>query len=100
MKKDKLVKKKPFKDKIAFLIGASTGMGRAIAKDFVDLGGSVLIIARRKDILEEAAKEIKQKISNESQFVLSKPCDATDMENLKSLLEDFIKNYGAPRLYI
>ncbi|MFX0143463.1 MAG: SDR family NAD(P)-dependent oxidoreductase, partial [Candidatus Hodarchaeota archaeon] len=80
MKKDKLVKKKPFKDKIAFLIGASTGIGRAIAKDFVDLGGSVLIIARRKDILEEATKETKQKISYESQFVVSRSCDATDME--------------------
>jgi 3-dehydrosphinganine reductase len=96
LKKDKLIKKKPFKNKTAFLIGASTGMGRAIAKDFVELGGSVLIIARRKNILEEAAKEIDQKISNESQFVEFKSCDATDMDMLKPLLEDFIKNYGVP----
>lgn len=96
MVKEKLIKKQPFKGKIAFLIGASTGMGRAIAKDFVNLGGSVLIIARRENILEEAASEIQQKIVNESQFVVSKSCDATDMEMLKPILEDSIKNHGVP----
>lgn len=96
MAKEKLIKKQPFKGKVAFLIGASTGMGRAIAKDFVQLGGSVLIIARRQNVLEEAAKEIQQKISDKSQFVDSISCDATDMEKLKPLLEDFIKNHGLP----
>ncbi|MFW9818160.1 MAG: SDR family oxidoreductase [Candidatus Thorarchaeota archaeon] len=96
MVKGKLIKKQPFKGKVAFLIGASTGMGRAIAKDFVNLGGSVFIIARRKDILEEAAGEIQQKIVNKSQFVISKSCDATDMEMLKPILEDSIKNCGVP----
>lgn len=96
MVKEKFIKKQPFKGKIAFLIGASTGMGRAIARDFIDLGGSVLIIARRKNILEEAASEIQQQITNESQFVISKSCDATDMELLKPIIEDSIKNHGVP----
>ncbi len=96
MVKEKLMKKQPFKDKIAFLIGASTGMGKAIAKDFVNLGGSVLIIARRKEILEEATEEIQQIKSDDSQFVISKSCDATDMEMLRPILEDSITNYGVP----
>ncbi len=96
MIKEKLIKKQPFQNKMAFLIGASTGMGRAIAKDFVNLGGSVLIIARRKDVLEEAVIEIQQMRSHESQFVVSKSCDATDMEMLKPILENSIKNHGVP----
>ena len=96
MKKDKLIKKKPFKSKLGFFIGSSTGMGRETAKLFVQIGGSVLMVARRQNILEEAAEEIKQYISNESQFVEILSCDATDMEKLRSLLEEFIKNHVVP----
>jgi 3-dehydrosphinganine reductase len=71
-------------------------MGRAIAKDFVNLGGSVLILARRENILEEAANEIRKQISNESQFVESISCDATEIEKLKPLLVPFVKKHGTP----
>ncbi|MFX0039474.1 MAG: SDR family NAD(P)-dependent oxidoreductase, partial [Candidatus Heimdallarchaeota archaeon] len=96
MVKDKLIKRQPFKGKKAILVGASTGMGRAIAKDFVNLGGSVLIIARRENILQEAAIEIHKQISNESQFVESISCDATEIEKLKPLLVPFVKKHGTP----
>jgi len=96
MLKEKLIEKQPLKDKLAFFIGASTGIGKVIAKDFVRLGSSVLIIARRQNILDEAAKEIRQQISDKLQFVEIISCDATVMEKLKPLLEDFIENYGIP----
>ncbi len=96
MVKEKLIKKKPFKGKLAFLIGGSTGMGRELAKQFVQLGGSALIVARRQSVLEEAAEEVKKLISEESQFIEIISCDATDMEKLKPLLENFIKKYKFP----
>ncbi len=96
MVKEKLIKKQPFKGKSAFLIGGSSGMGKAIANQFVQLGGNVLIIARRQNVLEEATEEIKHKILEESQSVEYISCDATDMEKLKPLLDNFIKNHGIP----
>ncbi|MFX1378986.1 MAG: SDR family oxidoreductase [Promethearchaeota archaeon] len=96
MVKDKLIKNQPFRGKIAILIGASTGIGKATAKLFVQLGGSVLIISRRQNILEEAVKDIKQIISHESQFVERMSCDATDFEKLNPILGDFIKNHRIP----
>ena len=96
MVKDKLIKKQPFRGKIAILIGASTGIGKATAKLFVQLGGSVLIISRRQNILEEAVKDIKQIISHESQFVEGMSCDVTDLEKLNPILGDFIKNHRIP----
>ena len=96
MLKEKLIKKHPLMGKLAFFIGASMGIGKAIAKDFVQLGSSVLIIARRQNFLQEAAKEMRKQISDESQIVEIISCDATDMEKLKPLLEDFIKKYGVP----
>ncbi|MFX1388533.1 MAG: SDR family oxidoreductase [Promethearchaeota archaeon] len=96
MVKKKLIEKQPLEGKTAILMGASTGMGKTIAKDFIHLGGSVLIIARRQDVLEEAAEDIKKIISQESQFVESISCDATSLEKLKPILEDFIRNHGVP----
>lgn len=96
MVKEKLIEKQPFEGKTAILIGASTGMGKAIAKDFVKLGGNVLIIARRQDVLEEAAEDIKNIILQGSQFVEAISCDATNLEKLKPILEDFIRNHEVP----
>ncbi len=95
-KRNKLVKKQPFKGKTAVVSGASEGIGKAIAKFFVELGASVCIIARRTDVLEEAKKEIQSLISEDSQFVEAIACDATDMAKLKPLLEGFVKKHGVP----
>ena len=42
----------------ALITGGSLGIGRAIATRFVESGGNVAIVARRADVLEEAAVEI------------------------------------------
>lgn len=44
----------------ALITGGSLGIGRAIAKRFIESGGNVAIVARRQDVLEEARKEIEQ----------------------------------------
>lgn len=42
----------------ALITGGSLGIGRAIATRFVESGGNVAIVARRADVLEQAAAEI------------------------------------------
>ena len=51
-----------FQDKIALVTGSGTGIGKAIATKFVEEGASVIILGRRKEPLEEAAKELEGKI--------------------------------------
>ena len=46
------------KDKVAVIVGASSGMGKAIAKTFVEAGAQLSIAARRGDVLEELATEL------------------------------------------
>ena len=96
MKKEKLIRKQPFKDKIAIITGGSQGLGKATAKYFVELGGSVCIIARRTEILEEAANEINKVKLDDSQFIESIACDTTIMDKLKPLLTEFIEKYRIP----
>ena len=95
-KRNKLIDKQPFKGKTAVVCGASEGIGKAIAKFFVELGASVCINARRVDVLEEAKKDIDSVKSEDSQFVEAIACDATDMDKLKPLFEGFVKAHGVP----
>lgn len=44
----------------ALITGGSLGIGRAIAKRFVEAGGNVAIVARRQETLDEAREEISQ----------------------------------------
>src|SRR5687768_11890394 len=44
--------------KTAIVTGGSKGIGKGIAKAFVDAGASVLITARKADVLEAAAADL------------------------------------------
>jgi len=96
MKKEKLIRQQPFKDKIAIITGGSQGLGKATAKYFVELGGSVCIVARRTEILKRAANEIDEVKFDDSQFIEIIACDTTIMDKLKPLLTEFIEKYGIP----
>jgi NAD(P)-dependent dehydrogenase (short-subunit alcohol dehydrogenase family) len=52
-----------FQGKIALITGSGTGIGKAIATKFVEQGASVIILGRRKEPLEEAAKGLQEIIS-------------------------------------
>jgi len=92
----KLIEKQPFKNQVAIVTGGSKGIGKATAKLIVQLGGSVLIIARGIEALEEAAAEMRSLITNEQQFVEIISCDTTDLDKLEPLLKEFIENHGVP----
>jgi short-subunit dehydrogenase len=45
--------------KVAFITGASSGIGAAMARDFARRGADVVLTARRRDRLEDLAEEIR-----------------------------------------
>ncbi len=96
MVKEKLIKKQPFKGKIAIICGGSKGMGKETARLFVKLGGSVCIVARGLETLKEAAKEIESVKVEDSQFVEIISHDTTEMDKLEPLFKAFIDNHGTP----
>jgi len=86
----------PFASKVAIIPGGSKGMGKATAKKFIQLGGSVCLIARNTEILKETQEECENLKSNNDQFVEIISCDTTDMEKLKPQIEEFIQKHGIP----
>lgn len=92
----KYKKSRPFSRTISIVCGGSKGIGKAIARSLVQYGGSVLIIARNKENLKQAAVEIDQFKQEKEQFVEILACDTSDMEKLKPLLAEFINKYKTP----
>ena len=87
---------KIFSGKTAIVAGGSKGIGRAVAIEFVKKGGSVCLIARNKDDLNNAVRAMEKARLSKSQSVAAISCDTTNLEKLKPLLEGFIKKNGVP----
>ncbi len=51
------------KNKIVFITGASSGIGKSTAYAFAKNGSNVIITARRKNLIDEIADDIKKKYS-------------------------------------
>lgn len=54
------MKKFPLMDKVAIVIGASRGIGFAIAKEYALAGAKVVISSRKQETLNQAAEKIKK----------------------------------------
>lgn len=68
-------------DKVALVTGGSKGIGRAIARAFVQQGASVAIVARHLEPLQEAARHLEDAGGRAVPMV----CDVTDAEQVQRL---------------
>ncbi len=73
-------------DKTILITGASSGIGRATAKVFLDAGWTVGLLARRKELLEEIAQ------GRDNAVVL--PADVTDPEAVEKAFARFAEVAG------
>lgn len=90
------IEKQPLKNKIAVICGGSKGIGKETAKHIILLGGSICIIAKDTNGLDIAAREMRDLIQDDSQFVETIACDATNQDELEPHLEKFINFHGIP----
>ncbi len=79
------------RDKVAIITGGSDGIGKAAALSMAQEGASVVIVARRPDVLEEATQDIKS--ATEGQ-VLPISADVTDPDSARSIVERTLNQYG------
>ncbi len=75
------------KGRVAVITGASSGLGKQMAKGFAEQGADLVILARRVEKLEELKVELEQK----GVRVLPIKCDVTsteDIDNAAKLAEE------------
>ncbi|MEX2099941.1 MAG: SDR family NAD(P)-dependent oxidoreductase, partial [Acidimicrobiia bacterium] len=77
--------------KVAIVTGGSEGIGRAAALSMAREGARVAIAARRRDVLERAADEIREATGGE---VLAVPCDVTDESQVRAMVDRVVQQWG------
>jgi len=77
-------------DKVAVVIGGTSGIGLAIAKGLAEAGADVVPTSRRKDQVEAAAKEIE----NRGRRSIRVTSDVSDRASLQNVLDESIKAFG------
>lgn len=74
---------------VAIVTGASSDIGKGVAKKFVEEGAKVVLIARNLEKLEQARDEIGNKDSTASMA-----CDLTDESQVMQTVNQIIDTYG------
>ncbi len=77
--------------KVAIVTGGSEGLGKATAERFAREGVRVAICARRKDVLDKAADEIRKASGGE---VLARAADVTRPEDVEAVVAATVAQWG------
>lgn len=77
-------------NKVALVTGASAGMGNSIGKLFAKEGASVVLIARRKEKLDELVNQIK----NDGGKAIAIAGDVTKEEDVQNAVKTAVDEYG------
>ena len=86
-----------FQNKIIVVTGSGTGIGKAIALKFAENGANIVIMGRRKEPLEEAAKELQQvinKVQSGSFVKIFSGVDVSDEKGVSEMFEELKKSHG------
>lgn len=79
-----------FQNKVVVVTGASSGIGRAIAREFAERRAIVILASRNENTLKALVSEF---ISNGG-TAMAFPTDVTDEEQCKSLIEGTVSTFG------
>jgi short-subunit dehydrogenase len=73
------------KQKKIWITGASSGIGKSVAEKFANEGWKVAVSARRKELLDELAKNPN---------IVSFPLDVTNRNQINEVFKNIIDNFG------
>ncbi|MHC5251668.1 SDR family NAD(P)-dependent oxidoreductase [Listeria kieliensis] len=76
--------------KVAVVTGASSGLGRDAALSYADYGADVALLARRKEKLDEVAREIEAK----GRKAIPIACDVSDEASVKAAVAEVIEHFS------
>jgi 3-dehydrosphinganine reductase len=86
--------------KWVFITGGSSGIGLALAELFASEGAHIAILARRKEVLDQAVAQISEKRNSKLQQVVSIQADVSDLEHLIPVLQAYEESNGTPEIVI
>src|SRR5271163_1419371 len=83
-------------NKRILITGGGTGLGKATAQRFLELGAEVYICGRRQDVLAATENELHARTggssSNNAKKIHSLPCDVRDPAAVEAMIETIWAN--------
>jgi NAD(P)-dependent dehydrogenase (short-subunit alcohol dehydrogenase family) len=76
--------------RVAVVIGATSGIGKAIAYGLADAGADVVPTGRRRNLVEEVARDVEQR----GRRSLVAVADVTDTDSINELARTVIEKFG------
>ena len=88
--------KKLTKLKLAYITGATKGIGRATAITFANAGWDLILLSRNEDMMEK----LKVELSNTQSNINLVKCDLSNSKEIENSVKKSIKKYGCPSVLI
>ncbi|MCC5937899.1 MAG: SDR family oxidoreductase [Lunatimonas sp.] len=88
---DGMLRKDALSGQVILVTGGGTGLGKSMSGYFLDLGAKVVIVSRKREVLEEAATELMERHGGE---VIPLACDISNAEEVERMFEKTIERAG------
>ena len=82
--------------KLAYITGATKGIGRATAVTFANAGWNLILLARNLEMLEM----LKDELSDTGATIKLVKCDLSSANEIDNIINESIKKYGCPSVLI
>lgn len=86
--------------KLALITGGSSGIGFALAENLVRQGNDVILVARRKELLDQRVKELRSLVQSPSQIVESIPIDVANWDDVLAMARQYLDKGMVPDVII
>ncbi len=77
--------------RVAVVTGCSTGLGVQMAKALASQGAAIVAVARRQNMIDAVAAEIREEFGVET---LAVRCDITDTEGVEAMVDTVLEKFG------
>jgi len=91
-----VARKKPLSEQVLIVTGASSGLGRAIARGAGERGAKVVVTARNGEALDDAVREIEA-FGGEA---LAVPADHAVQDEVAQVIEQTLDRFGRIDTYV
>lgn len=91
---------RPLCHRFVLVCGGSQGIGLSTAAEVVRRGGSVAVVARDPQRLQESAASLREMCTTADQFVDSEACDTTDEDAFAVALGHLVTRRGVPDVLV
>ena len=86
-----MLKENSLKNKTVLVTGGATGLGKSMAKYFLELGANIVIASRKQEVLDKTAEELMKEHGG---TVIGISCDVRKYDEVETTLKQIKEKFG------